>query len=788
VRQLRAADRILLGTLLPLWLFCLGLSVREGIRADQGVFPLIVLSARDADSFPSVWTLSWFGTDAPRGYRVGDRVVRIGDADLRGAGVIDVLDRIHREGVRARVELEREGSRFSVELERRRREWWQPIPFSIACALAMTLILLRRPDWPLARRGFVAGIGTAVGFLLYGFQGISLWMIPAALVLIVPVSIALVIDLAFDMPSPRARRGRRRAAIAAWAVVYGGLHAAALGWSIPFSFREFVAVRMGWVAVASAALLTAMVSCHRRSNALERRQLRWVGLGFGVSLFTTTLAFSLHALALPEAWVRAGFSIMNVCLAAVPLGVLVAVVWYDWLDVDRIISAATTSATIAGVLLATLFSAMPVLASGVGSAIGADPGTAQTLVAVGLAAVLVPGYRLLHPRLDRALFAGHYAFEQGGARLLAEIADADEVDSLFEWIGSRLDALLRPESIAVYRSEGGVFRPVHARAAPAPPALPADGPLFSALAARAAPVAAPRWSEAREAHADPLARAALETLGAALVLPLRSADALAGFVSLGPKRSGDIYTRTELALLTAVAARISERFVERGERALRQEAEASQQALRRFVPGVVADRVVRGQDVPAGEREVTLLFVDLRGYTRMATGMTPPEIFGTVSRYTRRVSEVVASHRGAVIEFHGDGLLAVFGAPDALPHKERAAVEAAREIVAAVESLAPEHGGPPLSVGVGIATGRAFVGSVSGHDREIWTVLGNPTNLAARLQALTREVSASIAVDDRTRAAAESVCAGFERRPAVAIRGRAEPLDVWILRSRDGQA
>jgi class 3 adenylate cyclase len=466
----------------------------------------------------------------------------------------------------------------------------------------------------------------------------------------------------------------------------------------------------------------------------------------------------------------------------------VAVVWYDWLDVDRLISAATASASVAVILLATLFSVMPALASGVGSTLGAEPATAQTLVAVGLAAVLVPGYRLLHPRLDRVLFAGHYAFEQGGARLQAEISGAQDVDSLFEWIGGRLDALLRPESIAVYRSEAGVFRPLHVRAAPAPPALPADGPLFSAFAARAAPFAAPRWSEAREAHGDPLARAALETLGAALVLPLRSADVLVGFVSLGPKRSGDIYTRTELALLAAVAARLSERLVERGERALRQEAEASRQALRRYVPGVVADRVARGEEVPAGEREVTLLFVDLRGYTRMATGMTPPEIFDTVSRYTRRVSALVAEHGGAVIEFHGDGLLAVFGAPDALPHKESAAVTAAREVVAAVESLAPEHGGTPLSVGVGIATGRAFVGSVRGHDREIWTVLGNPTNLAARLQALTRELSAAIAVDERTHAAAGTACAGFERRPAVAIRGRSEPLDVWILRSEGGRA
>lgn len=480
-----------------------------------------------------------------------------------------------------------------------------------------------------------------------------------------------------------------------------------------------------------------------------------MGLGFGVSLVTTTLAFLMHALALPETWVRAGFSVMNVRLAAVPLGVLVAVVWWDWLDVDRLISAAATSTTIAAVLLATLFAAMPTLASTVGSAIGAEPATAQALVAVGLAAVLAPGYRLLHPRLDRLLFSGRHAFEQGGTRLIAEIAGAQPSARLFEWLGARLDALLRPESLAVHRREDGALRPARLRATPAPPALPLEGALFSALAARAEPIAAPRWSEAREAAGDPLARAALETLGAALLVPLRSADALIGFISLGPKRSGDIYTRTELALVTAVAACLSERFVEAGERALRQEAEASQRALRRCVPGAVAERVARGEGLPASECEVTLLFADLRGYTRLAGGRTPPEILDTVDRYTRRASELVAGRGGSVIEFHGDGLLAVFGAPDRLPSKERAAVEAARDAVAAVEPLAREHAGPALAVGVGVATGWACVGSVTGHDREIWTVLGNSTNLAARLQALTRELAASIAIDDRTRAAAE---------------------------------
>ncbi len=86
--------------------------------------------------------------------------------------------------------------------------------------------------------------------------------------------------------------------------------------------------------------------------------------------------------------------------------------------------------------------------------------------------------------------------------------------------------------------------------------------------------------------------------------------------------------------------------------------------------------------------------------------------------------------------------MAVFGAPQALADKERAAVLAGREIIDAVRSVARsgEAPGPAeISVGAGIATGAAFVGNIQAADRLIWTALGNTTNLAARLQAQTSQ-------------------------------------------------
>jgi adenylate cyclase len=179
-----------------------------------------------------------------------------------------------------------------------------------------------------------------------------------------------------------------------------------------------------------------------------------------------------------------------------------------------------------------------------------------------------------------------------------------------------------------------------------------------------------------------------------------------------------------------------------------------------------------------------VLFVDLRGYTSFSESRRSEEIFSTVNRYTETVSEIVRNRGGSVVEFNGDGMMAVFGAPEPLADKERAAVEAGREIVEAVEALTvPEAAGraTKLSVGVGIATGEAFVGNIRAVDRMIWSAIGNTTNLAARLQSLTRELDAALVVDPSTWERAQPATADFVKRADLPIRGRRQRQDVYAL-------
>ncbi len=176
-----------------------------------------------------------------------------------------------------------------------------------------------------------------------------------------------------------------------------------------------------------------------------------------------------------------------------------------------------------------------------------------------------------------------------------------------------------------------------------------------------------------------------------------------------------------------------------------------------------------------------MLFVDIRGYISFSETRRSEEIFSTVNRYTETVSEIVQMHAGNVVEFNGDGMMAVFGAPRDLPGKEREAVSGGLEIIETMGSLGlVSASGEALSVGVGVATGSAYVGSVQSADRAIWTALGNTTNLAARLQSLTRDLDASIVIDAATQRAAGPVVADFAKRERVEIRGRRDPEDLYL--------
>lgn len=196
-------------------------------------------------------------------------------------------------------------------------------------------------------------------------------------------------------------------------------------------------------------------------------------------------------------------------------------------------------------------------------------------------------------------------------------------------------------------------------------------------------------------------------------------------------------------------------------------------SLRRLVPAVLAECLGRGESLQSGERTLSVLFIDVRNYATYAEGHSAPEIFSFLSEYTRMVSAIVTSRGGVLQEFSGDGLMAVFGAPTALEQMEAAAVAAGRDLAQTMRSL-------DLPVGLGIATGPAFVGCLPSADHLIWSVVGNTPILASRLQGLCRELGASLVIDEPT-ARAAALDGDFVRHRDVPIRGRARRETLYAL-------
>jgi class 3 adenylate cyclase len=522
------------------------------------------------------------------------------------------------------------------------------------------------------------------------------------------------------------------------------------------------------VVVFVAVYFVAMGRAYRRAEPLERRKLRWLFYAHAVAMLPAAgINVTVNVLSVLSPQI---FSLGMLPLAAIPLGYAVAIVGYGWLDIDRVISASAAATVVGIALVGGVLALVPPVAGAASAAFGVAPETGQLALSMALAAVLVPAYRALRPWLDQRIFAEQHELAQRFERLRAELGVCRGVEEIATRVGEGFDALLRPESIVIYGRAGAAFTPLFVRGNAAPPAFEAGSMLVQVLEARKAPL----FARAREIA--PFERAALETLGAEVVVPLLRDKQVLSFTCLAGKRSGDIYTASDLALLASVAERCAELIARIDAETLAREAQAMQSALRRYVPSAVADRVLAGDVLEPAEREVTVLFVDIRGYTSAAEQLQASDVFATLNEHTERVSRIVQESGGTIVEFNGDGMMAVFGAPEPLARKELQAVEAARRIV---DSM-PKH----LAVGVGIATGPAFVGSIRSTDRLIWSAVGNTTNLAARLQSMTRELGASIVIDDTTRERAGYVCTDFVGHENLAIRGRSDRFDVFALTLR----
>jgi class 3 adenylate cyclase len=779
VTRLRTRELVFLSGVLGVFGLCLLLHLDRMMRGEMAWIPTYVHAAESESGHPRVRGF-WTGPDedAP-GLAVGDRVLAIGDADARGLGRLGFVARVYEQaagGLTVPVRYARGDEIGSAVLH------LSPIPYpwrktivALALVTVGALLFWRLRGGLTARLFLLATAGYALNWTdFWGGPPAQTYAAIAAFGLGMAVALPLTLRLTLLVPDELARHDRV-ARLAPWAFAIVAVALTSWAFATPFSPSVGMPLNHATTVVWIATMLVVLASRYRRASAPGRRQIKWVLLGFYVGLVPALIG-SVLTLAEPRLWwlYQAGLA----TAIAIPVGLAIALARHNLFDVDRLITAAASYTVLSVLFLAGLLGLAPRIATV--SAGVMDPTIVQTGLSLGVAALVFAGKRQIEGRIGHWLFPERRGLEQEAQQLRSDLGRCSKPSELLTLLGERLQALLRLATAAIYARTDGALVPVFAHGRAIAPALDPDGTLVQWLATRREAV---RVVELGRDDVAPAERAALEAMGVEVVLPLFVGRELEGVVCLGEKGSGDVFTATDRALLETIVDRAADALERFGDAERQRQEREMHERLRRYVPGTLAEEITSGADLEPEEREVTVLFVDIRGYSSYAQSLGASEIFSTVNRYTEAVSAAVRSGGGTVVEFNGDGMMAVFGAPRPLPAKESAAVETAQRIGAAVDALELGNGsGRRLSVGVGIATGPAFVGNIQAVDRLIWSAIGNTTNLAARLQALTREIGAAIAVDRATwTAAGREACAGFVKRPRVAIRGRDEPVDVYAL-------
>lgn len=213
-------------------------------------------------------------------------------------------------------------------------------------------------------------------------------------------------------------------------------------------------------------------------------------------------------------------------------------------------------------------------------------------------------------------------------------------------------------------------------------------------------------------------------------------------------------------------------------------------AFRRFIPADVVDQVLAKTDdelrLGGIEAEGTVMFSDVRGFTSFSETSEPARVIEVLNRYLTEMTEAVLDHGGTLVSYMGDGIMAVFGAPLAQPDHADRAVRAACEMLSTrlprFNAWAHEQGiTGGFQIGIGLNSGTFMAGNVGSQQRLEYTVIGDTTNTAARLEGMTKGTGHSLFIADSTRALLTPGGPELEFVDELPVRGRKATIRIWGL-------
>jgi adenylate cyclase len=226
------------------------------------------------------------------------------------------------------------------------------------------------------------------------------------------------------------------------------------------------------------------------------------------------------------------------------------------------------------------------------------------------------------------------------------------------------------------------------------------------------------------------------------------------------------------------------------------ERERVRDVFSRFVPEPVVDEVLKNvdEDLRLGGRRqlVTVLFSDIRGFTAFAETRPPETVIEVLNHYLTSMTDVILKHGGTLVAFMGDGIMAVFGAPISTDDHADRALAAAREMAGPAldrfnEWLRSAGHGEGFRIGIGLNSGAVMAGNVGSERRLEYTVIGDTTNTASRIEGMTKGTPHSVFVSESTRELLTGSQPDLVHVDELEVRGRQAKVVIWTI-GADGRA
>ena len=238
----------------------------------------------------------------------------------------------------------------------------------------------------------------------------------------------------------------------------------------------------------------------------------------------------------------------------------------------------------------------------------------------------------------------------------------------------------------------------------------------------------------------------------------------------------------DLELISAVAAQaaVAVENARAHERLAREEVARANYS--RFLPEYVVKQMLENPEsfkLGGVSQTITILFADIRGFTRISEHAPPEKIVSLLNRYFSAMTDIIFAHGGTLDKYLGDGLMALFGAPTATPDDASNALNAAvamqRRLLGINRELHDE-GLPEIGVGMGLHTGEAIIGYIGSDRRSEYTAIGDTVNTSSRLES--NALGGEILISDATAKAAHSRYKLTPRDP-IMVKNREQPVRLW---------